>query len=417
MSGEASPAQIAGFAVALRAKGETAPEVAGLAATMLAHADPVTVAGPGGRHRRHRRRPGQHGQHLDDGGGRGRRGRGARGQARQPGGVRSPGRWTCSRRSACRSTSPAEAVAAASTRSASGSASPRCSTRRCGTPGRSARELGVPTVVQLPRAADQPGPARRRRDRLRRRALGPGHGRGVRRAGRPGAGVPRRRRARRADHDDHLDGLGGRATAACASSTVRPGGARHPGARPRATCAAATPPTTPRWPARCSPASRAGPRRGGAQRRRGAGRAHEAVTGEARELHEAVAAAVTGPRAPSTPAARRCSTAGRPSARALTQSSVGGVLRRGVRGAPVGRADADDAALEVEADDAPALTAAVGLVDALDGGARKMPPNAVMDRAYVRGQSSRPRTRWRRRATSRSGRRCGWTWRARRGRG
>jgi anthranilate phosphoribosyltransferase len=46
MSGEASPARIAAFVVALRAKGETAPEVAGLAATMLAHARPVTVAGP-----------------------------------------------------------------------------------------------------------------------------------------------------------------------------------------------------------------------------------------------------------------------------------------------------------------------------------------------------------------------------------
>lgn len=46
MSGEASAARIAAFAVALRAKGETAPEVAGLAATMLAHARPVHVEGP-----------------------------------------------------------------------------------------------------------------------------------------------------------------------------------------------------------------------------------------------------------------------------------------------------------------------------------------------------------------------------------
>jgi anthranilate phosphoribosyltransferase len=46
MDGAASPAQIAGFGVALRAKGETAEEMAGLAASMLAHATPITIAGP-----------------------------------------------------------------------------------------------------------------------------------------------------------------------------------------------------------------------------------------------------------------------------------------------------------------------------------------------------------------------------------
>jgi anthranilate phosphoribosyltransferase len=45
MSGDATPAQIAGFAVALRAKGETAQEVAGLVQAMLAHAQRLTVAG------------------------------------------------------------------------------------------------------------------------------------------------------------------------------------------------------------------------------------------------------------------------------------------------------------------------------------------------------------------------------------
>ncbi|GGM12693.1 anthranilate phosphoribosyltransferase [Nakamurella endophytica] len=43
MSGVATPAQLAGFAVALRAKGETAQEVAGLASSMLGHAVRVTV--------------------------------------------------------------------------------------------------------------------------------------------------------------------------------------------------------------------------------------------------------------------------------------------------------------------------------------------------------------------------------------
>ena len=46
MDGAATPVQIAGFAVALRAKGETAGEVAGLASAMLEHAAPISVPGP-----------------------------------------------------------------------------------------------------------------------------------------------------------------------------------------------------------------------------------------------------------------------------------------------------------------------------------------------------------------------------------
>jgi anthranilate phosphoribosyltransferase len=46
MEGAATPAQIAGFGVALRAKGETAAEMSGLASSMLAHATPISVAGP-----------------------------------------------------------------------------------------------------------------------------------------------------------------------------------------------------------------------------------------------------------------------------------------------------------------------------------------------------------------------------------
>src|ERR1700743_1304663 len=46
MEGSASPAQIAGFGVALRAKGETAAEMSGLAASMLAHATPLSIPGP-----------------------------------------------------------------------------------------------------------------------------------------------------------------------------------------------------------------------------------------------------------------------------------------------------------------------------------------------------------------------------------
>lgn len=46
MDGAASAAQIAGFGVALRAKGETAEEMSGLAAGMLAHATPIAIPGP-----------------------------------------------------------------------------------------------------------------------------------------------------------------------------------------------------------------------------------------------------------------------------------------------------------------------------------------------------------------------------------
>jgi anthranilate phosphoribosyltransferase len=45
MDGAATPAQIAGFGVALRAKGETAPEMTGLAAAMLRRATPLSLSG------------------------------------------------------------------------------------------------------------------------------------------------------------------------------------------------------------------------------------------------------------------------------------------------------------------------------------------------------------------------------------
>jgi anthranilate phosphoribosyltransferase len=45
MDGAASPAQIAGFGVALRIKGETIGEVSGLADAMLAHAAPISIGG------------------------------------------------------------------------------------------------------------------------------------------------------------------------------------------------------------------------------------------------------------------------------------------------------------------------------------------------------------------------------------
>lgn len=46
MTGEATPVQVAGFLVALRAKGEDVEELTGLARSMLEHAVPISVPGP-----------------------------------------------------------------------------------------------------------------------------------------------------------------------------------------------------------------------------------------------------------------------------------------------------------------------------------------------------------------------------------
>ena len=141
----ATPAQIAGFVMALRTKGETVDEIAGLAETMLDFATPleigghaVDVVGSGGR-------PGQHRQHLDDGRDRGRRRRGPRGQAREPGGLLGQRRRRRARGAGRRARRRARGPAAGrGRRRASPSSSPRSTTRPCATPGSCAASSASP---------------------------------------------------------------------------------------------------------------------------------------------------------------------------------------------------------------------------------------------------------------------------------
>ena len=114
---------------------------------------------------------------------------------------RRPARPTCSRRSASDSTCRPSASRGGRRRPASPSASPQPSTRRCGTRPSPRRELGIAHGLQLPRPADQPGPAARtRRSACADAADGAGDGRRLRRARRSTLRVPRRRRPRRAHH-------------------------------------------------------------------------------------------------------------------------------------------------------------------------------------------------------------------------
>jgi anthranilate phosphoribosyltransferase len=133
MSGEATPVQVAGFIVALRAKGETVDEVRGLVEAMYAHATTIEVPGPV----------------VDIVGTGGDRARtvnistmsamvvaGAGATVVKPGTLAaSP---TSSRPSASSSTSPPSRSRAPRPRPASRCASRRSSTPRCGTPRRPA---------------------------------------------------------------------------------------------------------------------------------------------------------------------------------------------------------------------------------------------------------------------------------------
>ena len=119
------------------------------------------------------------------------------------------------------------------------------------------KELGVPDRVQLPRAADQPGPDPPPARRRQRPGHGADHGRRLRGDREPArADRARRRRARRAERDVAVDRargprrrLGGLRARPSGGSTRRRSGSRR---RRWPTCGAGTPPSTPASSARCS---------------------------------------------------------------------------------------------------------------------------------------------------------------------
>ena len=230
MRGEATQAQIGGFLVALRLKGETADEIAGCAEAMREHVLAVVRSGTTSSTRRARAATAPPRQHLDRGRDRRRRGRRRRREARQPRGLVASGSadvlealgfGSSSRRSGSRSRSTS-------------SASASCS--RLAPPGDAPRRAGAPRArrayrVQRARPAHEPRRRARAGDRRLREAARAHDRRGAR-AARRAARVrrPRRLRDRRAlagGPNDVCEVVDGDVRGA-----DRPAGPRHPALRP-----------------------------------------------------------------------------------------------------------------------------------------------------------------------------------------
>ena len=207
MEGAATPVQVAGFGVALRMKGETPGELAGLAEVMLSKATPISVpgdlvnlVGTGG--------DGAHTVNISTMGA----------IVAAAAGVRVVKHGNRAASSACGAADVLEALGVVISLPPAASA-------------QLAEETGIAFLfaplyhpalrhasvaraswrahrVQLPRPGDQPGPACGVCGRRLGPADGRGRGRGPGGARHLGAGVPRQRRAGRADPHDHLHRLG-----------------------------------------------------------------------------------------------------------------------------------------------------------------------------------------------------------------
>ena len=227
MSGEATPVQLAGFLVALRAKGETVEELSGLVEVMLAHAVRIEVPGPAvdvvgtGGDRSHTVNISTMAAVVVAGAGHRVVKHGNRAA------TSAAGAADVLEALGVRLDLPPERVAAL----AGEVGITFCFAQVFHPSFRHAavarRELGVPTVFNFLGPLTNPAQPRRRRVRRGRRADGPGGGG---RSGRPrrlGAGLPRRGRTGRAVHGGPVPGLAGRRRGGDRTA-AGPAGPRHP---------------------------------------------------------------------------------------------------------------------------------------------------------------------------------------------
>ena len=239
LSGEATPAQQAAFVVALRCKGETVEEIAGLADTMLDFATPIEVPGPA----------------VDVVGSGGDRANTVNistmaAIVAAAAGARVVKHGNRAASSACGAADVLEALGVAL------DLPPERQAEVVAEVGigflfaplyhpalRHAvwrRELGIPTTFNFLGPLANPAQPIAQAVGVADARMAAADGGGLRRPWAPGDGGARRRRTGRADHDDHLDGLGLRRRQG-RRARARPGRPRHPAGRRWPTWSAVTP--------------------------------------------------------------------------------------------------------------------------------------------------------------------------------